>query len=205
MKKIFVLVLILAFGFILTGCPPRKVVLPEPPKPVVTPEEIKEKAVEVKPEVKPQVRPEVKPEVKITEQPLVKAEPKEVEAPKYIEEKVVFKFEDIHFDFDKYDIRPDAKPTLKTAADWMLKNPAAKILIEGHCCEIGTNEYNLALGDRRAKAAKDYLIALGVTSGRIEMVSYGEERPFCTESKAEECLKKNRRAHFVILKEITNK
>ncbi|MEW6214471.1 MAG: peptidoglycan-associated lipoprotein Pal [Nitrospirota bacterium] len=212
MKKGFVLVLVLTFGLLLTGCPPKKIVQPEPPKPVVTPEEVKEKAVEirpevkpevrpeVKPEVKPEVRPEVKPEVKITEQPLVKVEPKEVEAPKYIEEKVVLEFEDIHFDFDKYDIRPDAKPAFQRIASWLLKNPSVKILIEGHCDERGTNEYNLALGDRRAKATRDYLVALGVASGKFEMISYGEERPLCTE-KTEECWQKNRRAHFVVQKE----
>ncbi|MEW6214299.1 MAG: OmpA family protein [Nitrospirota bacterium] len=225
MKKVFISILVLTFGIILIGCPPKKIVQPEPQQqPVVTPQETKEKAVELKPEeripetkeikapvVTPQetrektveVKPEekaieAKPAEKVPEQQIVKIEPKEIEAQKYIEEKGVF--EDIHFDFDRYDIRPDVKLTLKNVADWMLKNPAAKILIEGHCCEIGTNEYNLALGDRRAKATRDYLVALGVASGRIEMISYGEERPFCTESKAEECLKQNRRAHFVVQK-----
>jgi len=99
-----------------------------------------------------------------------------------------------------YDIRPDAKPILQAIASWLLKNTSANILIEGHCDERGTNEYNLALGDRRAKAARDYLIALGIASDRIEMLSYGEEKPLCTET-TEECWAKNRRAHFVILRE----
>ena len=89
---------------------------------------------------------------------------------------------------------------MQNVASWLIKNTSAKILVEGHCDERGTNEYNLALGDRRAKAARDYLIALGIASNRIEMISYGEEKPLCKES-TEECWAKNRRVHFVILKE----
>lgn len=189
MKKYFVLVLVLAFGLILIGCAPKKVVQPEP-QPMVAPE-AKEKAPEVKPEKKV-------PEEKIAEPPIAKVEIKEVEKPKYVEEKAVF--EDIHFDFDKYAIRPDAKPILQKVVSHLLKDPSLRILIEGHCDERGTNEYNLALGDRRAKATKDFLGALGVVSKRIEIVSYGEEKPLCGE-KTEECWQKNRRSHFVILKE----
>jgi len=188
MKKTFVLVslVLLVFGLILAGCPSRKVVQPEiEQRPTVTPKETTQKAAEVK------------PEEKITEQRLAKIETKE-ETPKYIEERGLFG--DIQFDYDKYDIRPDAKPILQNVASYLLKNAVAKILVEGHCDERGTNEYNLALGDRRAKAARDYLIALGIASNRIEMLSYGEEKPLCKES-AEECWAKNRRAHFVILKE----
>jgi peptidoglycan-associated lipoprotein len=189
MKKVFILAVLLTLGFILAGCPARKVVQPESPKPVITPEEAKEKAVEVK--------PEEKITEKITEPELAKIETKE-EKPKYIEERSPF--EDIHFDFDKYDIRPDAKPVLQAIASWLLKNTSVNILIEGHCDERGTDEYNLALGDRRAKATRDYLTALGIPSNRVEMLSYGEEKPLCTD-KTEGCWAKNRRAHFVILKE----
>jgi peptidoglycan-associated lipoprotein len=188
MKKTFVLVslVLLVFGLILAGCPSRKVVQPEiEQRPTVTPKETTQKAAEVK------------PEEKITEQRFAKIETKE-ETPKYIEERGLFG--DIQFDYDKYDIRPDAKPILQNVASWLIKNTSAKILVEGHCDERGTNEYNLALGDRRAKAARDYLIALGIASNRIEMLSYGEEKPLCKES-AEECWTKNRRVHFVILKE----
>lgn len=189
MKKVFVLVLVLvlAFGFILISCAQKRVVQPQQP---VTPQETKAKA-EAKPEQKI-------PEEKITEQQLAKIETKEVETSKYTEEKGMF--EDIHFDFDKYDIRPDAKPILQSVSDWLIKNKSSRLLIEGHCDERGTNEYNLALGDRRAKAARDYLVAVGVVSSRIDIISYGEEKPLCTE-KTEECWQKNRRAHFVVLKE----
>jgi peptidoglycan-associated lipoprotein len=115
---------------------------------------------------------------------------------KYAEEKSIF--EDIHFEFDKYDIRSDAKPVLQSVAEWLMKNKSADLLIEGHCDDRGTNEYNLALGDRRAKAARDYLAALGIPAGRINIISYGEEKLLCTE-QTEECWQKNRRAHFVAL------
>lgn len=106
-------------------------------------------------------------------------------------------FEDIHFDFDKYDITEAAKPTLKAIAANMTKNNN-KMLIEGHCDERGTNEYNLGLGDKRAKATKDFLIASGVSSTRIETISYGEEKPLCTE-QSEDCWTKNRRSHFLVI------
>jgi peptidoglycan-associated lipoprotein len=139
----------------------------------------------------------IKPEERITEQQLAKIETKE-ERPKYKEEGGLF--EDIYFDYDKYDVRSDAKPVLQNVASWLLKNTSAKLLIEGHCDERGTSEYNLALGDRRARAVRDYLVALGIASDRVETISYGEEKPVCTE-KTDECWVKNRRAHFIVLRE----
>lgn len=110
------------------------------------------------------------------------------------------KWADILFDFDKYDVKSQYKDELKSIADWMTAHPGAKLSVEGNTDERGTNEYNLALGDRRAKAVKDYLVSLGVPSSRIETLSYGEEKPLCTEHN-EACWAKNRRAHFVILGE----
>jgi peptidoglycan-associated lipoprotein len=106
-------------------------------------------------------------------------------------------FKDIYFDFDRYDIRADARPVLDEIATWMNKNTDTNIIIEGHCDERGTNEYNLALGEKRAKATRDYLISLGVSPSRITIVTYGEERPQCTEHN-EACWQLNRRAHFVV-------
>jgi peptidoglycan-associated lipoprotein len=103
---------------------------------------------------------------------------------------------DVFFDFDKYDIRPNDAKTLDTNATW-LKSNNNLVLIEGHCDERGTNEYNLALGERRAKATRDYLVSVGIDAGRITVISYGEERPVCTD-KAEPCWMKNRRAHFLV-------
>lgn len=103
---------------------------------------------------------------------------------------------EIYFDFDKSDIRPEAARTLDANIDWMKSNPAALILIEGHCDERGTNEYNLALGERRAKATMKYLVTRGVAEARITTISYGEERPVCV-GHTETCWAKNRRANFL--------
>ena len=105
--------------------------------------------------------------------------------------------EDVFFDYDKYSIRPDVVPVLEKDAG-LLKSTYkdSSVLIEGHCDERGTVEYNLELGKRRAQAVKDYLIDLGIEESRIQIVSYGKERPFCTESKPD-CWQQNRRGHFV--------
>jgi peptidoglycan-associated lipoprotein len=105
--------------------------------------------------------------------------------------------QDAFFDFDKSDLRQDARTALAADAEWLKKYPPIQVLIEGHCDERGTSKYNLSLGDRRANAAKEYLASLGVDATRIRTVSYGKERPFCTAS-TEECWQQNRRAHFLI-------
>jgi peptidoglycan-associated lipoprotein len=103
----------------------------------------------------------------------------------------------IHFDFDKADIRPVDTEILDSNAQWLKSNADALVIIEGHCDERGTDEYNLALGERRTKAARDYLVARGVQSTRITVTSYGEERPLCTE-RTEGCWSRNRRAEFLV-------
>jgi len=105
---------------------------------------------------------------------------------------------DIYFDFDRYDLKPDARATLKANADWLKANPSARAEIEGHCDERGTNEYNLALGAKRAQAARDYLITLGIAKERLSTKSYGEELPVCKEQN-EGCWQKNRRDRFVVI------
>lgn len=104
---------------------------------------------------------------------------------------------DAYFDFDKSDLREDARTTLAANADWLKRFPSVQVLIEGHCDERGTAAYNLALGDRRSNAAREYLASLGVDATRMKTVSYGKERPICTESN-EDCWQRNRRAAFVI-------
>jgi peptidoglycan-associated lipoprotein len=104
---------------------------------------------------------------------------------------------DVYFEFDKYEVRAGDKGTLDENAKWLKTNQGALLLIEGHADERGTNEYNLALGERRAKATRDYLVSVGIDAGRITVISYGEERPTCTE-KTEACWAKNRRAHFLV-------
>ena len=105
---------------------------------------------------------------------------------------------DIYFDFDKYDLRADARDVLKANAGWLKANASARVEIEGHCDERGTNEYNLALGAKRAQAAKDYLASLGISQARLSTISYGEELPVCKEQN-EGCWQKNRRARFVVV------
>ncbi|MFQ5897159.1 MAG: peptidoglycan-associated lipoprotein Pal [Candidatus Methylomirabilia bacterium] len=104
---------------------------------------------------------------------------------------------DLHFDFDRYGIRPDDVTTLDENAKWMEANPDYLILIEGHADERGTNEYNQALGERRAESTKSYLIAQGVAANRITITSYGEEHPVCTKTN-EACWARNRRTHFKV-------
>src|ERR671919_3039883 len=105
---------------------------------------------------------------------------------------------EVHFGFDRYDLGTDARETLKANAAWLKSNPSARIEIEGHCDERGTNEYNLALGAKRAQAAKDYLVTLGITSERLSTISYGEEIPVCRE-QTDSCWQQNRRARFVVI------
>ena len=104
---------------------------------------------------------------------------------------------DINFDFDSSIIRPDAREILKVNADFLLKNRISSIVIEGHCDERGTAEYNMALGQRRAQETKKYLVNLGIKESTITTISYGEERPL-DPGNTEEAWAKNRRAHFLI-------
>ena len=108
-----------------------------------------------------------------------------------------FLMEDIYFDFDSFTILPEAQDILSSKADWLQSNPDVSVTIEGHCDERGTVEYNLALGDRRAQSAKDFLINLGIAESRLNTISYGEERPLDPASN-EDAWAKNRRAHFTI-------
>ncbi len=108
-----------------------------------------------------------------------------------------FQNQDIFFDYDKYDLRPDARATLDRKAAFLNQNSSVRSQIEGHCDERGTNEYNLALGERRANAAKQYLTTAGVNAARLSTISYGEERPL-DPGRNEAAWARNRRAHFVI-------
>lgn len=144
-----------------------------------------------------------KPKTVVTPPSPVKPEPVKVEEvtpaqPAPVEKKVEIKLERIHFDFDKYDIRPGDKEILIRNAEVLAANPTVKILIEGHCDERGTNEYNMALGEKRAKAARDFLVKYGIAPSRIDIISYGEERPLDPRHN-EDAWALNRRAEFVII------
>lgn len=106
------------------------------------------------------------------------------------------KVTDLYFDYDKYDVRAEDKLAIRQNSAFFAAHPSIKFTVEGHCDERGSTEYNLALGDNRANAAKQALIAAGVSADRIRTISYGKEKPVCTQA-TEECWQKNRRAHFV--------
>jgi peptidoglycan-associated lipoprotein len=108
-----------------------------------------------------------------------------------------YTFEDVHFDFDRYTLRPEATRVLDEAVNALRQDATLRVLIEGHTCNIGTAEYNLALGDRRSNAVKDYLVSRGVTADRLQTVSYGEEKPKYDNAR-EETRRLNRRAALTV-------
>jgi peptidoglycan-associated lipoprotein len=179
-------IFLLFVSLVAFGCKQRVVTQPEAQQPQ-----------EQKKEQKAEVTQPQKPSEKIPEQKVASADIGK-ETAVHMEEKEGM-FKDVLFDFDKYDVKEEYKAELKALASWLLKNTQDRLSVEGHCDDRGTNEYNLALGDRRAKAVKDYLVSLGVPSARIDTLSYGEEKPLCSD-QTEECWAKNRRAHFVVLK-----
>lgn len=210
-KSLVVLALILCLGLVLTGCPKKTVVKDEPSvkkaeEPAVAErEKERERVTKVVAERAAQDARE-RELAKIREEQAKKAKEQEFERSlvakkepgiegEILESKL---FKDIHFDYDKYDIRPGDAEILKENAALLMKHLKVKIQIEGHCDERGTNEYNLALGERRANAAKKYLISLGLTADRISSISYGEERPL-DPGHNEEVWAKNRRGHSVVL------
>jgi len=120
------------------------------------------------------------------------------QVPRQVALETPIQFQDAYFDFNKFLIRKDEKEALLKDVKLLKDHPDMKIKIEGHCDERGTEEYNLALGNRRAEAVRRYLISLGVESSRVATISYGKDKPFCAEHK-ETCYQENRRGHFVTL------
>jgi peptidoglycan-associated lipoprotein len=104
---------------------------------------------------------------------------------------------DVLFGYDSWTISEEGRQALNRDAEWMKSNSGALVKVEGHCDERGTSAYNLVLGEKRAKAARNYLVELGVSANRLSVVSYGKERPFCNEH-AESCYQQNRRGHLVV-------
>lgn len=109
------------------------------------------------------------------------------------------RIQDAYFDYDKHDIRPDAQKTLvddsHTLAEILKDYPEYKLTVEGYCDERGSEEYNMALGDARAKQAKEYLVSLGISANQLKTISFGKNKPVCTDAN-EGCWQKNRRAHI---------
>ncbi len=203
-KNLSIIILILCFAFVLVGCP-KKTAIKEEPSVKMAAEKEKAAKLEAERAVKEKETRE-KEVAKIKEEEVKKAKEKEFEKSLVAKkepgiEGVVLEsklLKDIHFDFDKYDIRPGDAEILKANAALLMKQPTIKIQIEGHCDERGTIEYNLALGERRANSAKKYLISLGMSADRISTISYGKEKPL-DPGHNEEAWAKNRRGHFILL------
>jgi peptidoglycan-associated lipoprotein len=115
-----------------------------------------------------------------------------------VQRRTVIEFEDVHFDFDRYSLRPDALKILDEAIAKLQANPTIQVTIEGHADSVGTQQYNLALGDRRANSARDYLLMRGINASRLRTVSYGEDRPIDTNETAAGRAR-NRRAHLAVI------
>ena len=109
--------------------------------------------------------------------------------------------QDVYYEFDSIDLTADAQAILRQNADWLKNNPKSRVEVEGHCDDLGSNEYNLALGAKRAQSAKDFLVNQGIAPERLVTISYGKEAPACFEP-TDECRVKNRRARFVIFTEL---
>jgi peptidoglycan-associated lipoprotein len=181
MKKLIVVSMIV--GIIGAGCSQKAVVQSEAPLQKPAPTVVESKPVSA-PTAGQMVQSENLNEKELAEMQRLK---KELQA----------KMKDIHFNYDKYDLDSDAKPVLNDLANILAKHPKLKVIVEGNCDERGTREYNMALADKRASVAKQYLISAGIPSASIDTVSYGKEKPMCTQS-IEECWTKNRRDHFVL-------
>lgn len=187
-KGLSIFIVVLCLGVILSGCTQKAVVKEEPSAKDASVSEAGKDAKEAD-----RVREEeIKKEF---EKSLVAKRTPGIEGV-VLESKML---KDIHFDFDRYNIRVEEAEILKENSALLKKYPGMRFQIEGHCDERGTGEYNLALGERRASSAKKYLLSLGIQPNRISTISYGEERPF-NSGHNEEAWSKNRRAHFVILK-----
>ncbi len=215
MKRNLIIATLVVFAcssvFLLSSCAKKQVVSEEkeitaPPKEVVKVEEEKPPAVEVAKEVREEEEKAIK---KVEEARVEKL--KELEIAKVAEEKAVeekiwedrrgirFEAEPVYFDFDKSFIRSEYRTVLTEKAGFLKDNPNVRARIEGNCDERGTNEYNLALGERRAESAKNFLLSLGISLDRIETISYGEERPLAA-GHNEDSWAQNRRDDFVIMK-----
>ena len=200
-KNLGLFIFILCLGVFLAGCPKKQVVVNRDQSSVQSSEEAarlerEREAREAKERELARLREEElkKPTEGEVEKTLVTKKEPGIQG-EVFETRLL---KDIHFDFDKYDIRREDEAILKENAGFLKNNPKMKIQIEGHCDERGTIEYNLALGERRASNTKKYLVLLGIPSNRISTISYGKERPL-DKGHDEEAWAKNRRAHIVVL------
>ena len=187
---------LIALSLLTTACPKKKTVVTHPdtaatiPQPPTMTTDTRPPDVTITP---PKDFVQETPEPKVSTEDL----PADIEeANRVAQEKGYVR--DAFFGYDESTLSADAQSALTATATWLKNNPRYNLLIEGHCDERGTEQYNLALGDRRANIAKEYLATLGVDAGRIRTVSYGEERPF-DPGHEESAFQKNRRAHLVLV------
>ena len=198
MRKKYWIALALLFiipGLLFTTSCAKKTVKPTPAKAPAAKDEAAMKA-DLEKQKAELARQKALEEQRLEQERLAKAS---AEARKKVEQgkRVRFEQEHIYFDFDRYNLKPEAQRTLKMKAAFMKANPKIKARIEGHCDERGTNEYNLALGDRRANSAKEFLLNLGIAESRLTTISHGEEKPVAM-GHNEAAWAKNRRAQFAI-------
>ncbi len=200
--KIFTSIAVLVIAAtVLTGCPKKATIVKEEAKaPVVdlkAETEAKAKAeaeAKAKKEAEAKIKAEAEAKARAEAEARAKAEAAAKTEPAA---KEAVRLDDIHFDFDMYEIKGNDKEILSALAELLLKNKDTKLLLEGHADDRGNSAYNLALGERRAQSAKEYLVTLGVSAARISTTSYGQEKPVCSEPN-EDCWWKNRRVHFVV-------
>jgi peptidoglycan-associated lipoprotein len=177
MKKVFVMFVMLSLVFFFTGCAKKA----------------------------PKVQPKASPVVEKVEEQAPKMEKPALSEEELFQQKSIEELNKdgnlkrINFDFDKYVIREDMKPILQKNANWILSHSTVELLVEGHCDERGTVEYNIALGEKRAESAKNYVVSLGVSADKIKIVSYGKSKPL-VQGVDEATWLQNRRAEFVITK-----
>jgi len=183
-SKALIYVIALAVVTLSVACskkPPVTAPLPPPPPPPTTPAP--------PPPPPPPPPPAAAPKPLTEDEVFAKKTLAELNAEKPLE--------DVYFDYDKADLKADARSSLAKDAEWLKRWPSTKVIVEGHCDARGTNEYNLALGEKRAAAVRDYLAGLGLAADRVQIVTKGEESPFCLE-ETEACFAQNRRGHFIL-------
>jgi peptidoglycan-associated lipoprotein len=185
LRQLLVFLAVLALGLMSTACKSSSKSVP-PPAPPAPPEVVERSAPDV-------VEP---PADFVTEEPETQELPGDTDELNRIAQERGW-IRDAFFEYDSSTLNQQAREGLQASATWLKGYPQYGLLIEGHCDERGTEQYNLALGDRRASAARDYLVSLGIDAGRIRTISYGEERPFDT-GTTETAYAKNRRAHLVL-------
>jgi peptidoglycan-associated lipoprotein len=189
-RTVWIIAIVMAVSVTAAACH-KKVPAPAPAPPAPPPPPV----ATASPPPPPPAPPPPPPPVAAAPAPLSEAE---IFARKSLDELNAEKpLGDALFDYDRSDIRDDARSALQRDAEWMKKYPSAIVTVEGHCDARGSAEYNLALGNRRASAVKDYLVGLGVPAGRLTVISKGKEQPVCNDEN-ESCWQQNRRGHFVV-------